>query len=180
MIYSNPVIQYHKLLKRVVQVVICPFSFLCDRPDKAHRTGTMMGGTYHLLYGCTGNFSKIIDKVICCNECYKKLLLREAIGSDGSITCKRCYSLDLSLMEYEPDANYPKDLLRSTQGTKLKFKRITFESLRAACRVGFKGISSDNWSKETLKLYLKTEGLNTALIEMIQQCGLLQKILPFH
>ena len=79
-------------------------------------------------------------------------------------------------MEYEPDANYPKDLLCSTQGTKLKFKRITFESLRAACRVGFKGISSDNWSKETLKLYLKTEGLNTAIIEMIQQCGLLQKI----
>ena len=125
--YTNdgPFLVYHKLLKRVIQVVICPFSFLCDRPNKAHCTGTMMGGTYHLLYGCTGNFSTIIDKVVCCNECYKKLLLREVIGSDGSITCKRCYSLDLSLMEYEPDASYPKDRLCSTYGTKLKFKRIT-------------------------------------------------------
>ena len=105
----------------------------------------------------------------------KKLLLREIIGSDGTTTCKSCYSLDLSLMEYEPDANYPKDLLCSTHGTELKFKRITFESLLAACHVGFKGISSDNWSKETLKSYLKTEGLNTAIIEMILHCGSLQK-----
>ena len=69
--YTNdgPFLVYHKLFNRVVQVVICPFSFLCDRPNKAHCTGTMMGGTYHLLYGCTGNFSTIIDKVVCCNEC---------------------------------------------------------------------------------------------------------------
>ena len=42
--YTNdgPFLVYHKLLKRVVQVVICPFSFLCDRPNKAHRTGTML------------------------------------------------------------------------------------------------------------------------------------------
>ena len=50
-------------------------------------------------------------------------------------------------MEYKPDANYPKDLLCPTHGTKLKFKRVKFESLLAACCVGFKGISFDNWSK---------------------------------
>ena len=139
--YTNdgPFLVYQKLLKRVVQVVTYPFSFLCDKTDKAHCTGTMMGGIYHLLYGCTRKISAIIEKGICCDECYKKLLLRDNIGSDGTTTCKNCYLLDISLMEYEPDDNYPKNQLCSPNGNKLKFKRITFEFLLAACHVGFKG-----------------------------------------
>ena len=86
----------------------------------------MMEGTYHLHYDCTGKFFTIIDKVVCCHECYKKLLLRDNIGSNGAPTCKNCYSLDISLMEYEPDDNYPKYQLCSPNGNKLKFKRITF------------------------------------------------------
>ena len=76
-----------------------------------------MGGTYHLLYGCTGKFITIIDKVVCCDECYRKLLLRNNIGKDGLTTCKNCYSLDTSLMEYEPDENYPKNQLCSPMKT---------------------------------------------------------------
>ena len=109
-----------------------------------------MGGTYHLLYGCTGKFSTIIDKVVCCDECYNKLLLRDNIGNDGTTTCNHCYSLDISLMEYETDENYAKDQLCSPDENKLKFKRITFESLLAACHVDFKGVSTDNWTKPML------------------------------
>ena len=58
---------------------------------------------------------------------------------------------------------------------KLKFKRITFESLLAACHVGFKGVSKENWTKPMLQSYLKTEGLNTSIIKMIYDSGFLQK-----
>ena len=76
----------------------------------------------------------------------QKIVLERNIGSDGTTTCKSCYSLDLLLMEYEPDDNYPKDQLCSPNGNKLKFKRISFESLLAACHVGFKGVSTYKWT----------------------------------
>ena len=79
------------------------------------------------------------------------------------------------MIEYEPDENYPKDLICSPQENKLKFKRITFESLLAACHVGFKGVSKENWAKPMLQSYLKTEGLNTSIIKMIYDSGSLQK-----
>ena len=82
-----------------------------EGPDKAHSTGTMMGGTYHLFYGCTGKFSTIINKFVCCDQCYNKMLLKEIIGSDGTTTCRNWYSLDISLMEHEPDDNFPTDQL---------------------------------------------------------------------
>ena len=135
----------------------------------------MIGGTYHLLYGCTGNFSTIIDKVVCCDKYYTKLLLRDNIGKDGTTTCKNCYSLDTSLMEYEPDEYYPKDQFCSPQENKLKFKMITFESLLAACHVGFKGVSKENWTKPMLQSYLKTKGPNTSITGMIYDSGSLPK-----
>ena len=78
-------------------------------------------------------------------------------------------------MEYEPDENYPIDQFCSPQEKKLKFKRITFESLLAACHVGFKGVSKENWTKPMLQSYLKTEGLNTSIIKMIYDSGSIQK-----
>ena len=79
-------------------------------------------------------------------------------------------------MEYEPDDNYPKDWFCSPNDNKLKYKRVTFESLLAACQVGFNGVLIDNWTKPMLQSYLKTEGLNTVIIQMIYDSGLLQKI----
>ena len=78
-------------------------------------------------------------------------------------------------MKYEPDENYPKDQLCSRHENKLKFKRIIFDSLLAACHVGFKGVSKENWTKPMLQSYLKTEGLNTSIIKMIYDSGSLQK-----
>ena len=48
-------------------------------------------------------------------------------------------------MEYEPDDNYPKGQLCTPNGQKLKFKRIIFAFLYAACHIGFTGLSTGNW-----------------------------------
>ena len=80
---KGPFLVYHKQLDRFIQVKTCPFSFLYDRPDKVKRTGTLLGGTYGLLYGHVGKYSQIIDKVVCYAECYIKLLLKESVGSNA-------------------------------------------------------------------------------------------------
>ena len=54
-------------------------------------------------------------------------------------------------------------------------KESHFESLLAVCHVGSKGVSKENWTKPMLQSYLKTEGLNTAIIKMIYDSGSLQK-----
>ena len=68
---------------------------MCDRPDKAKRTGTLLGGTDGLLYGHVGKYSQIIDKVVCCTECYNKLLRKESVGSTAITKCNKCCLLDI-------------------------------------------------------------------------------------
>ena len=77
-------------------------------------------------------------------------------------------------MAYVPDVGYPLDKLSQPNVWKLKFKRITFASLKAACCVGSTGVSIGNWTFVILQSYLKTEGLNTAITRVIYDSGLLQ------
>ena len=153
-----------------------PFFILCDRPNKAKQTGTLLGGTCGLLYGHVGKYSQIIDKVVCCARCYIKLLRKESVGSNAVTKCNNCYSFDLSLMEYAAADNYPTDQLLDSSIRILKVKKITFATLKAACRVGFTGVSKSGWSKVTLTEYLKSEGINHALIGIIYDNAMLQKI----
>ena len=83
---------------------------------------------------------------------------------------------DLSLMEYAAPDNYPADQLLDSSIRILKVKKITFATLKAACRVGFTGVSKSGWSKATLTEYLKSEGINHALKDIIYDSAMTQKI----
>ena len=151
------------------------FSFLCDRPDKAKHTGTLLGGIHGLLYGHVGKYSQIIDKVVCCAECYIKLLRKESVGSVAVTKCNNCYSSDISLMEYAADKNYPADQLLDSSNWNLKVKKISFASLQAVCCIGFTGVSKSGWSKSTLTECLKSEGVNHGVIGIIHDSATTQK-----
>ena len=43
-------------------------------------------------------------------------------------------------MEYIPHDNYPTDQLPDSSNWKLKVKKLTFASLKAACHIGFTSV----------------------------------------
>ena len=83
-------------------------------------------------------------------------------------------------MEYVAYSNYPTDQLLDSSNQKLKVKKNTFASLKAACHVGYTGVSKSGWSYSTLEEYLKSEGLNHAVIRIIYDSAVIEKKISFH
>ena len=166
---GSPFVVYHQKLQRLVRVQTCVYSYLCDRPDKGKRTGTMTGGSHNLIYGSTGNFGQIMHKIgLCRYTCYPELLKCE---KTSNTLCSRncsmgCLKFDLTKMKYDAPEEYPENALNSDKN-KIPVKRISFSSLKKACHIAFEKISHNMWNKKQMVCYLRIEGVCTSIAENI-------------
>ena len=156
---------YHYGIKRMVNVQLKLYTFLCDRPDKSTSLH-MLSSKYCARFGYAGDLTKIIDHVICCTDCYSCIVRNET----PSPQCGNCFCFDFSRIMYPVEEdNYPLNL-QPAGGPKpfmLPMKKLTFSQMSDAVKYCFAQVLAGNWGKKTGKQYLRTEGID---LELSKKC----------
>ena len=158
-INEKPFLVYSKKHSCIVDVKLKLYAFLCDRPDKSKRLQMLNGGNTHACWSYCGEYKNAIARSVLCQGCFTKLLNNEPIGSRSSTVCDFCYCLDFTLMKSTKHDDYPTEMLPPST-TLLPFKKVTIDSMKAACRIGFEQIKNKAWNQKQLLCYLRCEGLN--------------------
>ena len=155
---------YHPVLKRIVLVTLKLYVFLADRPDKSDLLD-VLSSKFCSRFGYAGDMSKIMDKVVCCKTCYKKLSTPSTDTSGEG--CEDCFNLDFSRITYETkEGKYPHTLLPDGEKIMvLPMKKLTFDGMEEAVIRTFDMVAQNEWTQVKAKYYLQTEGIKTSLAD---------------
>ena len=172
---DNDFFVYHNGLQRIVNIRVELYAFLCDRPDKGKRLNLLTGGNYCPRFGFSGDHNQIIEKIVCCDNCFD--ILRNNKSSSGSKSssaqqqCSNgCFAFDYRLMEFKPPPEFPDEL--TNENKNISVMPLTFVTLQAAVKKGFESIRDGVWTTQlTLTSFLRSQGINTALMKVIYHNG---------
>ena len=110
--------------------------------------------------------SKIMDTVVCCKTCYKKLSTPSTdMSGEG---CDDCFNLDFSCITYETkEGKYLSTLLLPNGDGKivLPIKKLNFKGMGEAVVRAFDMMVNNQWIHAKARYYLQIEGINTLLAE---------------
>ena len=143
---------YHSGVNRIVNVKIHLYTFLCDRPDKSGLLGTL-SSKYCARFGYAGDLTKVINSVVCCDECFRLL----CVNAFNTIRCCVCVRFDFKRIKYKPADNYPPDKI--PPNGLLPMKRLKFSDMAKAVVVCFEKIRDTDWTAEQAKLFMRSEGI---------------------
>ena len=156
---NQPFPVYHSGINRIVNVSIHLYTFLCDRPDKSGLLSTLTS-KFCARFGYAGDLTKIIDSVVCCDECLRFLSLNPSLPIPF---CFNCYAFDFKRIQYLPVKNFPPDAIPT--GGLLYMKRLKFSDMAKAVQRCFDEISHNRWSNEQAELFMRSEGIAGKLVK---------------
>ena len=187
--HGNPFYVLYRGFNQMVCVQVCPFTWICDKPEKAHITHTLGGSRslYHLRYGYSIAYTCVCPstkKLFSCNGCVDHLYNPETKSFKRIEECNKCYSFLNEKIKTMPDDKYPTNYLGKTVGDQLngsmefelKPLRLTFEKLLDACNNAFRHLSAPEnstimWNHKIAELYMKRYCLNQRLQENLINCA---------
>ena len=159
---------YHKLWKCNVRVVLKLYACLCDRPDKGKRLQMLTGRPYSQRFGYTAHLPSCIDKVVCCNSCFQKLMKDSPLVSqDGQLLCNKCFAFDSRHIVYDVPDGLPLGGIVGAGQKKTRMKKLTFESMRAAVHKSFTMALRKQWTRKMVEAKLRVEGVSTGLRDRV-------------
>ena len=164
---------YHAGIKRIVNVQLKLYTFLCDRPDKSSSL-SMLSSKYCARFGYAGDLSKVIDHVVCCTECYSSLVRNEPPSND----CDGCFCFDFSQIHYPKHRFYPSNIV--LEDNLLPMKKLVFSEMSRAVKYCFSQVRAGKWSKQSGMEYLRTEGIDTSLSKLCVDNGTFANLYLFR
>ena len=160
-------LMYSQIKRRNIRVHPEFFTVLMDQPEKRSANYIMLGnGKYTSRWGCAGDIASVLTGIPSCQKCFSNLLSNNI----SNTICKDCVSWNTDsssgLTDFFPPPDYPKECIILPNG-KLRPQKITYNKLIKAKELSHNNLVSGRWSEKSAKSFLKVQGMNNFIIDMI-------------